>query len=129
MKNYFLLCLLLICACSQKPEEVLCTTEFKQIYVEVYNLNGQLVELDDYQLINIKTNENLTDEIGSLIELPNPGRYLIADDATDLKGETLELLFLGVLNNEIVVREIYLIGRDICHVQLISGEEQIIISN
>ncbi len=92
-------------------------------------MNGQLVELDDYQLINIKTNENLTDEIGSLIELPNPGRYLIADDATDLKGETLELLFLGVLNNEIVVREIYLIGRDICHVQLISGEEQIIISN
>ncbi len=114
-------------SCSQG---VICTTEFRQVYAEVYDLKGQLVELDDHQIINLATYEDLTDEIGGLIDPPTPGLYLIADDATYFKGqETIELLFMGVLNSEIVISEVYVIGRDECHIQLISGKEQIIIGS
>ena len=138
MKNLFILfCFISMAAtCQDKNSKdkkenpcdpyIMCTMEFRIINLEIRSDAGEAVILDEfYSEIN-----------GDKIEIPDDvyqskdGFYPVATDrqmkVLDFEGN--EIVFFGLIEGEIVVEHKMTIGKDCCHIQLIDGEEKIIVS-
>ena len=66
MRNFLKIHLVLILfgfSCSESKDPALCTTEFAEVNIEVYDLKGTLVELEDFQVINLYTNTDITSSL------------------------------------------------------------------
>ena len=99
-----------------------CTLELRSIGVEIVNRNGEQVFFDEFSITNLRT--------GEAIDSPDwnqGGWYTLADDTMQdelsIDGDQVELV--GIINGFEVLRQIFIIGHNCCHVILIDGPERI----
>ncbi|SIQ00064.1 hypothetical protein [Maribacter ulvicola] len=107
----------------------ICTLNFVTITVRVKDASGEAVILDNYQVIDSKTGENLaTNFNGEEYEYSKKqGVYPILSDAnrSQYQNKSATLTFKGHINNEEVINEAYEVSADCCHVSLITGNTEI----
>lgn len=110
----------------QNCELVGCTEEFKTITLELVDTDGKPVQLTDYYTFQDEYNQ-------FKVEADRPdsanANYPVISDAeiNRLKFEGHMFIFVGLIDEEIVVEHQLLLGRDCCHVQLFAGEEQVVV--
>ena len=125
-------------ACNDKDDaeqqdcsEAICTLNFVTITVSVKDASGEPVSLDSYEIIDNETGENLaTDFNGDEYQyLKEQGFYPILSDANRIQSQntTATLTFKGFRTNEEVINEDYEVGADCCHVNLVSGNTEIVL--
>ncbi len=132
----FILCVGLLLACNDKKDDpkiecpectgdILCTEEFRTLTFTVTYSSGAPVTLDDFEVTIVETGEVL--DHGDWLGLLAPGAYIIAQDSDFEKVdcEGTEFRFEGFLNESKVVDEIFVIGRDCCHILLVDGPDNI----
>ncbi|WP_405411899.1 hypothetical protein [Maribacter sp. Asnod1-A12] len=110
---------------------VICTLNFVTITVSIKDLSGEAVVLNNYEVIDNETGENLAADFND-VEYENfkeQGFYPIFNDAnrSQYQNSTATLTFKGTIDNEEVITEDYIVGADCCHVSLISGNTEIIL--
>ncbi|MEM9324898.1 MAG: hypothetical protein AAGA85_04560 [Bacteroidota bacterium] len=136
-KLAFLLILGLTLACDEKGEpqvtcpectgDLFCTEEFRTILFTVTAPSGEPVVLDEFEKTIVATGEILDhgDWLGQLM----PGSYVIAQDSdfdkVDCDGTAIR--FEGYLDGQSVVDEIFVVGRDCCHIFLVEGPDSLTI--
>ncbi len=127
----FLVGLFFIISCDEEneskkcPEDILCTMEFRTLTITVKDTHDELVALDSYKVIQVSDNKDITpsNELNSL----QNGYYTMVTDGSLKKGETQEILFLGYVNNQEIIRSTYTVAHDCCHVSLVSGDTNIVV--
>lgn len=99
---------------------VMCTTEFRYVYVKIKDAQNNAVVLDSYKVINKDSGEEIT------ISEPQEevGTYPLVNDASKVIKNT-NVQFVGYKDNKMVVNEAYKITRDDCHIQLSDGKTEI----
>lgn len=128
LKKYgvILLCVIALgCHTTRKttcPPEVMCTRIFKSVVVQVKNTEGTPVTLDDTYTVNVNTGETIR-----LEGTGEPGYYIVLNDSYQKKivNTTAQFQFIGVKNGQRVVDEPYRIGADCCHIEKVSGQNEI----
>ncbi len=116
---------------QQDCSEAICTLNFVTVTVSVKDASGEPVSLDSYEVIDNEIGENLaTDFNGNEYQyLKEQGFYPILSDANRIQYQntTATLTFKGFRTNEEVINEDYEVGADCCHVNLISGNTEIVL--
>lgn len=116
---------------QQDCSEAICTLNFVTVTVSVKDASGEPVSLDSYEIIDNETGENLaTDFNGDEYQyLKEQGFYPIISDANRVQyqNSTATLTFKGIIDNKEVINEDYQVGADCCHVNLISGNTEIVL--
>ncbi|HET8860373.1 hypothetical protein [Marivirga sp.] len=106
--------------------DIMCTMEFKIIDLEIVDSEGKAVLLDEFY-IEIE---------GEKIDIPDDvyetkdGFYPVATDGQMeiLSFDGNEVVFFGAINGANVVEHKMIIGKDCCHIQLVEGDQKLIIS-
>ncbi|KAA0992607.1 hypothetical protein [Dyadobacter aurulentus] len=108
-------------ACEPGPgrKDINCTEEFRTVGVKI---SGE--PLSDYYTIRLSTSDTIRAKPG--IE-PSSGWYWILDDSYKelLKNRKEVFRFIGKRGNATVVDEEYLIEADHCHINKVSGKDEI----
>ena len=125
--------LLFSCMPHDHKDGVICTTEYRMLMVSVKDTMSQPVHLSSYYVKKTSTGEILdfakedhyTDSINRI-----QGIYFLFTDGkmgmTLQKGTEFE--FHGTLDTSEIVNEHFVIGNDLCHVKLLSGNTEIIVA-
>ncbi|MBW3544732.1 MAG: hypothetical protein KY428_03880 [Bacteroidetes bacterium] len=108
------------------PENIICTEQFEIIQLKLTNTNNQPVALNSFKSTNLDTGQEWKLEQEFTLE-PNSGYYPVLTDAQmkEVAQEGSRIEFIGIINGQKVVKELYVIGHDCCHIKLISGEQDI----
>lgn len=108
------------------PEDIMCTYQFVTIQLQLTDANNQPVVLDSFKSTNLDTGQQWELERENVSE-PNNGYYPILTDAQleEIAQEGSRIEFTGIKNSKEVVKALYVIGHDCCHITLISGEQEI----
>ena len=131
MKNFILIIIVILglsscdCNCNSECEDIACTEQFVMITVTIVDQDQNPIILDDYTVIDIDNNIDLTDDLMENYQsYPIDGTYPIFDDRyqSDYQNQEIELHFIAYINNQEVVNEYYSVGADCCHVYLFEGE-------
>ncbi|MEP2056817.1 MAG: hypothetical protein ABJJ05_03370 [Maribacter litoralis] len=114
---------------QQDCSEAICTHNFVTITVSVKDEAGDAVSLDNFEVIDTATGENLAESTTAEEYHNDQGIYPIISDAyrTKYQNNTATLLFKGFIGDEQVVNEEFEIGADCCHVSLIAGNRTIVL--
>ncbi|WP_299798968.1 hypothetical protein [uncultured Maribacter sp.] len=116
---------------QQDCSEAICTLNFVTITVSVKDALGEPVVLDSYEVIDNATREDLAADFNGdeYQYLKEQGFYPILSDANRVQYQntTATLTFKGIIDNEEVINETYEVAADCCHVNLISGNTEIIL--
>ena len=136
MFNKFILLLLPLillfscnCNCESDCANVACTEQFVMIMVNIVDSYQNPVILDNYTVIDIDNNIDLTDDLYANYQTSlDDGTYPLFDDSfqQDYQNQEIDLQFIGYIDNQEVVNEFYSMGADCCHVYPISGNYNII---
>jgi hypothetical protein len=107
-------------------ELLICTEEFRSIFLEITNQDGDPIELDDFYTFydfRKKFEYELTDF------QKGRGIYTVITDADlqELDREGTTLIFVGEKNGKNLVEHQMVIGHNCCHVQLIAGDDKIVL--
>lgn len=136
MKKILISCILACCApmlmsssCNDKqaknpcPADVVCTMMFKMITVEVKDAAGNNVTFDEFFTIRKSNQEIIRPDANNAME----GHFIVLDDSyvKKLANQQDSFRFIGIKNGKEVLSEPFAIGADCCHVNKISGREQI----
>ena len=129
-----LLFLILPVACRQvNNDDIMCTTEYRMLTVSIKDSASGPVVLSSYfvrktstgEVIDFSLQEPYADSINRL-----QGIYFICTDGmmgmTSKGGTGFELH--GILGTREVVNEPYVIGKDECHIRMLSGKTEIVVS-
>lgn len=108
------------------PEDLICTEQFVTIQLQLTNANNQAVALDSFKSTNLDTGQQWELDQENAPE-PNNGYYPVLTDAQmeEIAQAGSRIAFSGKKNGEEVVKALYVIGHDCCHITLISGEQEI----
>ncbi len=105
------------------PKSLPCTRELQIINIKVTS-NGESVTLEYYKTVNLSNNEIYNYQYLSYYE---PGVYPVLTDAefdkVDKNGSSFR--FEGSIMDAVVVDEIFVIGHDCCHIELIDGNIEV----
>ena len=128
---------LIVCSmmvsCDKSQPDVVCTTEFRMLTVSIKDTASNPVLLSNYfvkktssgEIIDFSKEDPYQDSINRI-----QGIYIIFTDGkmemTSKNGTGFE--FHGILGTTEIINEQYLFGHDECHVTLLSGKPEIIIS-
>ena len=114
---YILLFGIVFTACDD--DETVCTMDFRTVVISV---SGQ--SLDDVYTIREDNEEKLTFDQSNAL---GGDTYVVIDDSyvDEMKGETLDFLFVGEINGSVVVEEEFTIRADECHVEYVSGNTDV----
>ena len=119
-----------------------CTYEYIILGITITDSAGKPVLLDEYVAKNLDTDQilwsiNFKNKNGERIrhhekDWRNEGFYQIIDD--DFRRYKIQksgspVKFIGKINNEIVVERNFKIGHDCCHVEILSGNNRVILEN
>lgn len=117
----FMVFLFVVISCGNNDDQVFCTEEFRTIAVTIPN-----TPLSDYYTLRNSTNDTI--RIGQENILGN-FTYPILDDnyKSNLTNSQDVFTFVGLIDEEIVITETYIIMADKCHVDLVSGRTEIIL--
>jgi len=104
---------------------VACTEEYVTLIVTIIDSEYNPIELDSYKVVLIDTFQDIT--INESDWMKNLGIYPLFSDSytNDYLNDSVEINFMGYINNKIVVNENYIVGADCCHVHLIEGQTDI----
>jgi len=121
MRNVYLLliCLFLFFSSCDDIQNA-CTNEFRTIGL---NVNGQ--SLSEHYTIRINNNDTLRFENYGFY--PTDNYYVVIDDSYHhlLKNQAENFRFIGLINDSVVVNEVYFIKSDGCHVEKLNGVEEV----
>jgi len=136
---FFCFLLTLFTSCTQNDNngndsdctDIACTEIFVTINVTVKDASGVVIPLDDFKVLNVSTNEDLTRELSaSSFEMASQnGIYPLFGDeyAARFQNESLDIIFIGFIEGEEIVNAKFKVGADCCHVQLMEGDTDIVI--
>jgi len=112
---------------AQCKGDIICTENFVTVNLEIVDNSNAAVQLDDYYTLIESGTQFKIDKSESN---PLEGIYPVASDAqlNLLSFEGTVLTFVGVIDNQNVVEHQMTIGKDCCHIQLVEGEDRIIIN-
>jgi hypothetical protein len=112
--------MLLLTTCQYKKDDGdFCSMEFRSIMIQV---NGEI--LDDFYTIRTQTNDTIRhQDVGAIFV----NSYTVLDDnyLSKLKNAKANFIFIGIINNQIVVNELFEIAADLCHINLVSGNTEV----
>ena len=117
---------LLGCNDDQECAGVACTADYRIVTIEVKDQNGDPVLLDAYNVLIVNTNERLTFDP----EVPTGGQYTLVEDQhmSLISSDGTLLLFEGLINDEVIASEEFVVGHDCCHVIKVSGPDEVVIN-
>ncbi len=130
--DLLLIPLILFFACK-RDNGVICTEEYRMLTVSIRDTASKPVILNKYfvkktstgEIIDFSKEEPYLDSINRI-----QGIYFVFTDGkmgmTSKDGTEFE--FHGILGTTEIVNEKYLIGNDECHVKMLSGKKEIVIS-
>jgi len=106
----------------------ICTEEFRTISLQIQDADGNPVLLDDFYTF---FDSRKKFEFDSNDFQHERGVYPVITDAEleELEREGTTLIFVGEKNEKNLVEHQMVIGHDCCHVQLIEGENEIVIED
>jgi hypothetical protein len=101
-----------------------CDDYFAMVTVAIEDAEGNPVTLDDAYTIRLSNGDTIR---GS--EMYAVNIYEVVNDnlQSALKGKKEDFRFVGILDNAIVIDEIYRITADKCHISKLSGPEKIVL--
>ena len=111
----------------------MCTTEYRMLTISIKDINSNPVILSDYfvrktstgEIIDFSLEDPYIDSINRM-----QGIYLICTDGkmgmTSHQGAEFE--FHGILDSTEIVNEPYIIANDECHVYMLAGNPEIILT-
>lgn len=110
--------------------DIMCTMEFKIIYLEIKNAAGEPFIFDEFYITKGSDRIEAADDVYQ----PKSNSYPVATDELMSKlsfdGDTLS--FVGVKEKKNGEEDIWVhqmvIGKDCCHIQLIDGDTEIVIT-
>lgn len=110
----------------------MCTMELRTVSVKLTYADGSPVALDDFKVVKMPSGEEVTRTYNAQQRslFRQYGSYPIASDADDRrfsKDSNTSLMFYGYIDSHEVVKSAYVIAFDCCHIQLVSGETQLMI--
>lgn len=129
---WLLSCLVLFFSCT-RSDDVMCTMEYRSLTVSIRDSASHPVVLTSYFMKKVSTGEFIdlsaqdpyADSINRL-----QGIYVVGNDGmmgmTTKTGNAFE--FHGFMGSQEIVREPYIIGKDECHILLVSGKKVIVLS-
>lgn len=103
--------------------QAICTEMFASVNVNVLDKNGNSATLQDYYTINTITGDTMRHDNNGWPQ----GSYTVVDDSYVKKmyNSKLQFRFVGIVNNAMVVDEMYTIAADCCHVSKETGKDTI----
>ena len=105
---------------------VFCTEDFRQIQLEILDAKSNPVKLDAFYTEDMQGNKmpNYLDEYNSYNSY-----YVVFNDAwrNGHTNSTIQVRFVGIKNGATVVKEVYTITTDCCHIAKNSGKDKVII--
>jgi hypothetical protein len=115
-------------------QQAICTADFRSVAIKVVDKNHKIVRLDRHTTFRKRDNQLIYTE--DYLLSPQDtffvyqfGIYPIFTDShknfTTFNGE--EFIFEGVKNNQVIVRESFVIGKDCCHIARISGKDSVVV--
>lgn len=131
--SFLILLLFTSFGCQSNKDEgcrnSICTAIFVMINVTIEDENGDPVVLDDFEIINLENNSAIDLNMSQFEIDQNAanGIYTIMTDLAMDQNEVLNLQFIGFLNSQEVLRRDYVIEKDCCHIQLVSGNTEVIL--
>ena len=129
MKKCFLfLGFVLLFSCNHS-KDILCTMEYRMLMVSVKDSASKPVILSHYFVKKTSTGEILDFSEGDTIYRTD-GNYIIFTDSKMYMTTTAgaEFEFHGLIGATEVVNEKYVIAHDQCHIRLVSGKTDVVIS-
>nr|WKN37512.1 hypothetical protein K4G66_02160 [Tunicatimonas sp. TK19036] len=102
---------------------VVCTSELRSVTVSVVNSQEEPVALDRFFILNLANHHPYYfPNPAHDLTIENDGFYSVMSDKyiEEIDSEGTPLLLIGFKDDEVVIREQYDVGRDCCHVYLIS---------
>lgn len=107
---------------SECSPEMACTAIFKIITVKILNQNQEPVILDNFEVIETSTGNDVTPKNAYPVDLIHQyGTYPIATDGGVEKLQTKTLEFRGYIGTDMIVKEQYVVKGGCCHIELVSG--------
>lgn len=112
--------------------DIACTLEFRSFDVTLTDVDNNPVALDQFTVIDISNNEDLTTELNDdqFLEARQTGIYpLYGDHFAQLhQNKVIEIIFKGFIDDNEVVSAQFTVGADCCHTEIISGDLEIILN-
>lgn len=135
MKKFFTyIFLLLLLGCNGDKSDcadTFCTENFVTITVFINDTSDNPVALDRFEVLIIESGIDITRIVNeSEFEIMKQyGTYpLFGDEYQQSYVNTeVQVNFKGIINNQVIVNENFTVGADCCHVNLISGNTNIIV--
>jgi len=107
-------------------ESRICTEEFRTVSLQIQDSDGNPVLLDDFYTFydSRKKFEYTLDDFDA-----EEGIYPVLTDAEldEIEKEGTTLIFVGEKDGANIVEHQMVIGHDCCHIQLLEGDNKIII--
>jgi hypothetical protein len=124
---------LLSCMRNNKHDDVLCTTDYRMLTVTIKDSHSNPVILSDYfvkktstgEIIDFSKEDPFMDSINRI-----QGIYLLSTDGKMgmVSRSGTEFEFHGILDTTEIVNEKYIIGKDQCHIMMLSGQTSIVVT-
>jgi len=115
-------------ACKKGATGKICTNEYRSFNVKLRSASQEAVELDTFYTRIVATNttfhaNDVTPHLGE-------GYYNVIGDNQQLllpEGKNTDLRFIGVKNDQIIVNEPYVFKNNGCHIEKVSGKNEVIV--
>ncbi len=107
-------------SCKEEDKPIMCTEEFRTVGI---NVNGD--SLTNYYTIRPFNNDTIlpTNSFQGVYE----NYYVVLDDSyrANIANKQETFIFIGFINDSIVVNEEFIIKADDCHIEKVSGKETV----
>ncbi|MCF6366686.1 MAG: hypothetical protein L3J35_10845 [Bacteroidales bacterium] len=106
---------LLINTCDLDKSDIICTEIFAMVTIKV--TGG---DLDEYYTVRTSTNDTIRP-----YQYAFNDAYTVLDDnyLPDLRNDKDDFIFIGIINNQIVISEKFVIKADDCHIIKVRGPD------
>ena len=143
MKKLLFFSMIVLCLVHCKEDDVIdpiaidctavaCTEEFITLIVTVKDSDGVLIPLDRFEVIDLKTAENVTPNISfdNFQIARRNGEYPLYNDSfvSGNQNTKRNIVFRGYINEEKIAEAEYVIDTDCCHVSIAIGDADIAIN-
>ena len=110
-------------------DNISCTEEFRTIIVSIKDENQNPVALDSFEVLLTENGNNIAMSFSTseFEEVQQLGEYPLVNDASFDLNQEVQIEFIGFIDEEQVVNEIYVVSTDCCHINLVSGTLEIIL--
>lgn len=118
----------MLAACKKGTTGKICTNEYRSFNVKLRAASQEVVELDTFYTRIVAT--NTTFHANDVMPHLGEGYYnVISDNQLSLlpEGKNTDLRFIGVKNDQIIVNEPYVFKNNGCHIEKVSGKNEVVV--